>query len=39
MSSRKVTTLKCLPTLSQITDEQIGKTENAVYEVGDGIKI
>ena len=39
MSSRKVTTLKRLPTLSQITDEQIGKTENAVYEVGDGIKI
>ena len=38
-SSRKVTTLKRLPTLSQLTDEQIGKTENAVYEIGDGIKI
>ena len=38
-SSRKLTTLKRLPTLSQITDEQIGKTENAVYEIGDGIKV
>ena len=38
-SSRKLTTLKRLPTLSQLTDEQIGKTENAVYEIGDGIKI
>ena len=38
-SSRKVPTLKRLPTLSQLTDEQIGKTENAVYEIGDGIKI
>ena len=38
-SSRKLTTLKRLPTLSQLTDEQTGKTENAVYEIGDGIKI
>ena len=38
-SSRKTPTLKRLPTLSQITDEQLGKTESAVYEIGDGIKI
>ena len=38
-SSRKTPTLKRLPTLSKLTDEQIGKTENAEYEIGDGIKI
>ena len=39
VSSRKVPNLKRPPTLSQLTDEQTGKTENAVYEIGDGIKI
>ena len=38
-SSRKLATLKRLPTLSQLTDEQIGKTESNTYEIGDGIKI
>ena len=38
-SSRKVPTLKRPPTLSQLTDEQTGQTEHAVYEIGDGITI
>ena len=37
--SPKIPILKRLPTLSQLTDEQFGSTENAVYDLGDGIKI
>ena len=38
-SSNKLPTLKRLPTLSQLTDEQFGSTEKAIYDLGDGIKI
>ena len=38
-SSNKLPTLKRLPTLSQLTDEQYGSKEQAVYDLGDGIKI
>ena len=37
--SKKLPNLKRLPTLSEITDEQSGSTEKAVYDLGDGIKI
>ena len=38
-SSNKLLILKRVPTLSEITDEQIGNTEQAIYDIGEGIKI
>ena len=38
-SSKKLQTLKRLPTLSELTDEQFGTTEKSIYEIGDGIKV
>ena len=38
-SSNKLQTLKRLPTLSELTDEQFGTTEKSIYEIGDGIKV
>ena len=37
--SKKLKTIKRIPTLSELTDEQFGSTEKAVYDLGDGIKI
>ena len=38
-SSNKLPILKRAPTLSELTDEQKGQTEKALFDLGDGIKI